>query len=217
VVALGALVGLVTWGPYGVSMVGVSGYGVDNTFPPRVTLVLLGLAQASLLLAAEPALRRLVARPGVWVLVATLNRRVMTTYLWHMTALGIAVGGVLALDLPLLDVRPAESGWWWTRPPWFLVLAVMTLLLVRAAGGWEEPVVDRRPAPHPLRPVVAATGTAAGLALLADHGLLAPDGSVRWWLALLPVVAMLVGGMAVRTGRTTTIRREQPWRNAERR
>jgi hypothetical protein len=195
---LAALVALVTWGPYAVSMVGVSGFGVDNTFPPRVTLVLLGISQASLLLAAEPVLRRLAAQPSVWVLVAALNRRVMTTYLWHMTALGATVGAVLVADLPVLGPRPATADWWWTRPPWFVALGLVTLLLVRAFGSWEEPVGDLRPAPHPVRPVLAAVGVAAGLALLVDHGLLAPGGSVRWWLALLPVAALVAGGVAVR-------------------
>jgi hypothetical protein len=215
--ALASLVALVTWGPYAVSMVGVSGFGVDNTFPPRVTLVLLGLAQASLLLAIEPALGRLAVRPGVWRVVTVLNRRVMTTYLWHMTALGLVVAVVLALDLPALDADPAGSAWWWTRLPWFLVLALVTMLLVRATGGWEEPVIDRRAPPHPLRPVVAVTGTAAGIALLADRGLLAADGSPRWWLSLLPVLALLVGGVAIRNAKAGTVRKEQPWRQTARR
>ncbi|MFC6285217.1 acyltransferase [Nocardioides sp. GCM10027113] len=184
---------LVAVGPYGVSMVGVAGHGLDNTVPPRVTLVLLGLAQAGLLLAAEGPLRRLVARDGVWLLVVALNRRVMTTYLWHMTALGLAVAAVLATGLPVLDDEPASAAWWWTRPVWFVALGATTLLLVALVGRFEEPA---EPAHRTgaVRPLLGALGVAAGLGLVLDHGLLGAEGQVRWWLPLLPVLAVALSG-----------------------
>ena len=70
-------------------MVGVDGYGVNNTNPPRATILFLGLAMAGLVLCAQPALERLTQRPAVWWPVVMVERRVMTVYLWHLTALAI--------------------------------------------------------------------------------------------------------------------------------
>jgi hypothetical protein len=60
-VGFGGAVALVWFGPYSVSMVGVNGYGVNNTNPPRATLFLLGCALTGLVFLAEPTLGRLAA------------------------------------------------------------------------------------------------------------------------------------------------------------
>ncbi|HSJ20278.1 MAG TPA: hypothetical protein VK964_06865 [Nocardioidaceae bacterium] len=49
---------LVTVGPYPVSMVGVDTASVNNTYPPRVTLVFLGLFPAGVVLLLEGAAQR---------------------------------------------------------------------------------------------------------------------------------------------------------------
>ncbi|MCB0947463.1 MAG: acyltransferase, partial [Mycobacterium sp.] len=52
------LVLLVTVGPYPVSMIGVPGQTLQNTSPPNLAILALGIAQAGVVLAAAPLLNR---------------------------------------------------------------------------------------------------------------------------------------------------------------
>lgn len=90
-------IALVWFGPYSVSMVGVDGYGVNNTNPPRATLFLLGCALTGLVFLAEPVLRRFANRSLVWRATVAVEARMMTVYLWHLTALVILGAGYLWL------------------------------------------------------------------------------------------------------------------------
>jgi hypothetical protein len=198
-VSFSVLLGLVTWGPYAVSMVGVDGHGVDNTLPPRVTLALLGLGQAGLAVAVAPALDRLLQHRRLWLVTVAVSARVMTIYLWHLTVLGLAVAVSLTWGGVGLGPPPATAQWWLTRPVWFLLLGVLTWLVVLAVGRFEDPPAT------PPRPTVGAAPallevgvTAAVLAALADHLLLGDGGTVRWWLPLLPVAVVLLVDRAVR-------------------
>lgn len=190
--ALPGLVGavlLVRFGPYSVSMVGVGGYGVNNTNPPRATLLLLGCAFAGLTFLAEPRLRRLAERPRVWGAVVVLESRMMTIYLWHLTALVVLGAGSLWMDGAGLRALPNTQNWWLMRPAWILLLAVTTTVIVAAVGGFEDPI-RKGPAP---------TSGAAGplllvLVLIPVLGLLADDGlgaSARVSPAWVPVIGAL--------------------------
>ena len=201
--ALVGLVGAVTLvivGPYPVSMVGVSTATVNNTYPPRVTLVFLGLLQGGLLLLLEPAARRLTQRRRAWWLVVAVNARIMTLYLWHVTAMVVVIGTSLLLGGVGLGVEPLTAPWWLTRPLWYAVLAAVTLALVAGFGRFETPRADPRPAPPPWRPLLAVAGACAGLAALAVVGI-ADETGLRWGLLLLPVVSVYVGGVARLPGR----------------
>ena len=201
--ALVGLVGavtLVTVGPYPVSMVGVSTATVNNTYPPRVTLVFLGLLQGGLLLLLEPAARRLTRRRRAWWLVVAVNARIMTLYLWHVAAMVVVIGTSLLLGGAGLGVEPLTASWWLTRLLWYAVLAAVTLVLVACFGRFETPGVDPRPAPPPWRPLLAVAGACAGLAALAVVGI-ADEHGLSWGLLLLPVVSVYVGGVARLPGR----------------
>ncbi len=89
------LVALVWAGPYPVSMIGLDGAVVNNSYPTRETLAFLGFLQAGVVLAAEPLLARWMRRPRAWAGVVLLNTRIMTLYLWHLTAM-VSVIGCLA-------------------------------------------------------------------------------------------------------------------------
>lgn len=199
--ALGAvvLVALVVWGPYAVSMVGVTEHGVNNAYPTRVTLFALGLLQAGVVLLAEPLLRALVAHRAAWTAVIVVNARIMTLYLWHFTAMGLVLAGSLLLGGVGLHRETLSPGWWTSRPLWLLVLTAVTLAVVAVMGTFEQPGADPRPAPAPLRPVLAVVGLCASLGVLADVGIVAAVAGgtvVNWWLPLLPVAVLLLGGVA---------------------
>lgn len=189
---LGAVV-LVRWGPYALSMVGVSGFGVDNALPPRVTLLLVGLGQAGAVLLAERLLARVVARRRVWLVVALVGSRAMTVYLWHLTALGILAAVSLWLGGLGLDPLPGTSEWWWDRLPWFALLAVTTAAVVQLVGRFEE--VRSHPAgaaPVPARwPVLEVLVVCVVLGCAVVLGLVADDRSARWWLPLAGALALV--------------------------
>ncbi len=195
-VGLVGLVLLVTVGPYSVSMVGVDGFGVNNAYPTRATLAFLGLLQGGAVLALEPALRRLASLRGVWIATIFVNARIMTIYLWHLTALGLVVAASLAAGGLGLRIEPNTGQWWSTRPLWFLTLATVTAALVWLFGRFETPAPDPRPAPSAVRPVLAMVATCVGLGIMADLGIATKEGTVHWYLPLIPVVASFAFGIS---------------------
>ena len=190
VVGFAGLVALVWAGPYPVSMIGVDGAVLNNSYPTRVTLAFLGMFQAGVVLLAERRLAALLERPKVWALAVVVNLRIMSLYLWHLTAMVLVIGmSLLAGGLGLRAV-PLSGYWWATRPVWFAVLAAVTVGLVLLFGRFEKPVLDRRPAPSLWRPALATAALCGGLGVMAASGIVSGEG-VHWTWPLLPVVALV--------------------------
>ncbi len=191
------LAGLLLWGPFAVDMI-----GSGNTNPPSIALLAYAAAQAGLVLAAEPALARIVARPRPWTWVRRLNGTVMTVYLWHFVpAIVVATAFYPTGVLPQPAVGTAE--WWALRPAWFALLTVVLVPLVVAVMRAERPML-RLPAglgrPGPWSAVLLVTGLVAAsvaLARLAIAGF-APDGR----LPAIVLAAFVLGvGATLLTGR----------------
>ena len=91
--ALGLLtLGLLVFkGPYPLAMVGSPDEGLSNSFPPKVTLLILGITQFGLLLAVESPMRRMLSGIRVWAATVLINSMIMTLYLWHLTVMVIIV------------------------------------------------------------------------------------------------------------------------------
>lgn len=193
VASFAAVVVAVAVGPYGVSMVGVTGFGVDNTSPPRVTLLLLGLWQAMTALALEAPLSRLMRRPRVWWAVAVVGSRAMTIYLWHMVALGILLGLAMWSGRGLHE-RPDTVQWWVTRPVWILMLVGTTAVLVSIFGHFERPGVLASAGERSWVGVARITLISAVIAALAHYSLVLPDGEVLWYAPTLAVVLLAARG-----------------------
>lgn len=185
---------LVEFGPYPVAMVGLDTAEVANSYPPRVTLVALGLFQAGLILAFESGLRHWLDRRRVWQAVVGVNAQIMTLYLWHLTAMVLVIGLSLVGEGVGLGLEPLSGAWWLTRPVWLAVVAVATVGLVAAFGRFERPGPDSRPAPPAWRPVLAVLGVCAGLGLLAAVGIADADGLNGLVLAL-PLIGLILGGV----------------------
>lgn len=186
---------LVWAGPYPVAMVGLDTAQVTNSYPPRVTLAFLGMFQAGLVLLAEPFLARLMSNLRVWTGVVLVSGRIMTLYLWHLTAMVMVIGIALLVDGWGLGVEPLTAAWWLTRPLWFLAVAIPTLALMALFGRYERPGRDLRPAPPGWQPVMAVVLVCAGLGLLAAIGIADEDG-LNGLVLSLPVVGVIVGGVA---------------------
>ena len=193
-VGLGMTLGLVRFGPYPVAMVGLDTAQITNSYPPRVTLAFLGLFQAGAILLLEPILGRWMSRSGPWTAVVAISSRIMTLFLWHLTAMVIVVGLGLVTDGWGFGVEPLSVGWWLSRPIWFAGLIVPTLLLVVVFGRYERPERDERQAPPWWRPVIAVALVCAGLGLLAAIGIADEDG-LNGLVLSLPIVGVVLGGV----------------------
>ena len=194
-VGLGATLALVWLGPYPVAMVGLDTAQVTNSFPSRVTLAFLGMFQAGMVLVLEPILDRLVQRRRPWVFVVGVSAQIMTLYLWHLTAMIVAVGVGLALGGTGFGLEPLSVEWWATRPVWFVVLSLFTLTLVAIFGRFERPSRDTRSAPPSWRPVTAVVLVCTGLGFLAAIGI-ADDDGLNGLVLSLPVIGVVLGGIS---------------------
>ncbi|HSJ84479.1 MAG TPA: acyltransferase [Acidimicrobiia bacterium] len=191
---LAATAALVFWGPYPVAMVGLNTQGVNNSQPPKVTLLTLAVFQAGLILALEGPARRWLTRERAWAGVVMVNGRIMTLYLWHMTAMVAIIGGSLMLDGVGLGVAIDTREWWLTRPLWIAALAATTIPFLMTFGRFERPKRDHRPAPPTWQPVAAVIAACVGLGLLAALGVSDEQGLNGLALAL-PFAAAVAGGI----------------------
>ena len=194
-VGFAATVALVGLGPYSVAMVGLGTAEVANSVPPRVTLAFLGMFQAGLVLLLEPWLARLLRRRALWTFVVGISAQIMTLYLWHLTAMVIAIGVGIALGGTGFGIAPLTATWWLSRPVWFAVLVLLTVGLIAIFGRFERPARDDRPAPPWWRPALATVFLCAGLGFLAAIGIADEDG-LNGFVLSLPIVGVVVGGVA---------------------
>jgi fucose 4-O-acetylase-like acetyltransferase len=149
---LAAMVLLVVAGPYPGSMVGLPGDEISNMDPPTVVILALTLWQAGLALTVRPAVDRLLRRARAWAAVIAVNAVIMTVFLWHLTALLLAIGILYPLGFP----QPAAgtTQWWVLRPVWVAVLLALLGVLVALFGRFEMGGRRDRAAP----PDAAAAG-----------------------------------------------------------
>ncbi|WP_329201264.1 acyltransferase family protein [Streptomyces sp. NBC_01435] len=138
-----ATAGLVLWAGYPAAMVGVPGGEISNLDPPTLAVVTFGLAQCGAALLLLGPLRRLLRRPALWAVVATVNLSAMTVFLWHQTAMiaVTAIGLTAGEALPGLHTVPDGPGWVLARLAWLPAFAAALLICWLAFRGHEQ----RRP------------------------------------------------------------------------
>nr|WSW60960.1 acyltransferase [Streptomyces sp. NBC_00998] len=139
-----AALGLVLWGGYPASMVGVPGAPISNLNPPTLAAVAFGLAQCGLALLLRGPLNRAMRRPRAWAKVALMNLSAMTIFLWHQTAMmAVTALGLLApFDLPGLHTVPDSVQWIAARLLWLPVFAAALGICWAAFRTYEQ---TRRP------------------------------------------------------------------------
>jgi len=168
---LAALWLLIFKGPYPFAMVGSPDEHLSNTLPPKITLLVLGIAQFGLLLSIEAPMRRVLASLRIWAATVLINSMIMTLYLWHLTVMVILVSVLYLASGFGLGVEPASTEWWLTRPVWIGVLYVLLLPVSLMLAPLERRV---RPAgaavPSATRLVIGALLVCIGVALLAMYG-----------------------------------------------
>ncbi|WP_182907268.1 acyltransferase [Microbispora sp. H13382] len=197
---LAALVLLTVPGPYPVSMVADPGDRLQNTSPPTLALLALAVAQTGGALLLHERGQRMLRRTRPWTAVVATNSVIMTVFLWHMTAVVIAVPALYITGL-LPQPPPGSAAWLLLRVPWLAFLTAALVVLVAVFGRFER---RAGPCPAPGRPVgvgaAAVTVVGAGLvvggllgaALTGSDGLPAP---------MLPVY--LAGAALLRAARAS--------------
>ena len=196
-----ALVALVTFGPYPISMVSVQGEEISNTLPPNLTMLALGIFQGGLLLSLEAPIRKWLDKKKVWTATVLINGMIMTLFLWHVTALILVSGIALALGGIGLGIAPGTSTWWLTRPIWILVLSTLLLTLVPIFLRYERLRKIENPSPIPTwRLLIGALLFCIGLAILTLNGVTADNWlGIRFVELAMPFVgAVMAGGISLR-------------------
>jgi hypothetical protein len=183
-------VALVWWGPYDLSLVGLTGQRLPNMSPPSLLLAGHAIVLSALAIAAAPAIARWAGRPRVWWWTAVGNSGAMTLYLWHMPAL---LSVHLLFDYLGLPRYPGHPSFVTITVAQLLLLVTAVAVLFVALRPLENnplPGWDGVPAIRSAR-----RGAAVGVLLcVAGAAVLA---SVKWGLKDdgLCCVAVMVGAL----------------------
>jgi surface polysaccharide O-acyltransferase-like enzyme len=184
IAALTAQIVLAMAGPYDVSLVVTGTERMSNVSPPTLLLALHCVWMSFAFVAAAGTIRRWVAQPRVWHVVAVGNGGAMTLYLWHIPAIAVATFSLHAIGLDAYDV---DAPWFWG----LLALRALVFAVVMAIAFRLLAPLEHRPLPWWDSPARAAgtRSTAAG-ALVCGAGvallLMAKDGLSGYtgWTAL---------------------------------
>ena len=190
--ALAALIGLTVYGPYPVAMIGVPGAEITNSMPPTIALLALGVMQTGLVLALEPAGRKMLQSLKLWTATVLMNGMIMTVYLWHLTAFVLVMVLAWAMGGIGLDLYPGTQGWWLSRPIWFALYIAALLPMIAIFARHERafgPVRGGRTVPK-LRVMLGVLLICIGLAMTAAISIASPEGitGVRLWVVAAPFI-----------------------------
>jgi hypothetical protein len=167
-----ALLGVLTGsGIYSPSMVGMESQAASNNSPPSICLmVLIGWLLSAVMLARPAATRWLQHRKN-WTAVVAANSMIMTVFLWHLTALLVAVLTLYPVGFP--QPRGGTSTWWAWRPVWIVVLSAILAAFVALFARFERPSSQKQSVAVRLPGAVTTAAVAAlvlGLAGFAQFG-----------------------------------------------
>jgi fucose 4-O-acetylase-like acetyltransferase len=134
---LAALTALTASGAWPRSMVGLPGDPVSNMNPPSLCIVALTVWLVGLAMLVRDPVTRWLHRPRPWTMVVTAGSFLMTLFLWHLTALVLAV--LVLHPLGVTQPPPGTPAWWALRPLWLLVPAAILVPLVALFARFERP------------------------------------------------------------------------------
>ncbi len=159
-------------------------------------MLAIGLTQAGVILLLEARVAAWLQNIRPWAVVILVSQRIMTVYLWHLTALLAIVGLSMLLGGFGLYMTPGSGLWWLTRLIWFAAMIVALLPLV-AAFGWLEDGSRQSQSlpPGPVRSVIGALCACAGLTFMALNGTYS-EGT--FGVNIIPV-ALTIAGVALST------------------
>jgi hypothetical protein len=190
---------MVAFGPWPLAMVSVPGARFANTWPPSLALLAYGLGACSFAIAAAPSVDRfLTTHRRVWSTVIVANTMTMTSYLWHFTALAIAVFGFSQIGM--LPSAAAGTGAWWLQKLPLMGAALVILVGFIALLSSKERRGLTSAAPTE---VVASSISGTATAVLA----FALAASFELWTASSGKLHIAVPGIVMMLGAHTILRR----------
>jgi fucose 4-O-acetylase-like acetyltransferase len=163
-VGLALMVGLMAFGPYPGSMVGLATDEFSNMDPPTLMIASLILWEVGVAMLLRAPVSRWLARLRVWAGVIFVNSVIMTVFLWHLTAMLVGIGVLYPLGWPQPD--PGTTSWWLLRPVWIAALAIILSVLVIAFGRFEQRGLLRPAKPAPPTGGSVLAGVVASLLLV---------------------------------------------------
>ncbi|KAA2262839.1 acyltransferase [Solihabitans fulvus] len=194
VAGFGSTALLVAFGPYPTSMIGMPGAPLSNMNPPTICLLGLACGQLGLALLARRTLLRWAARPRVTAVLRAMAPRMMTVYLWHMSALAV-ITGITVIGLGYRTPNPDGLAWWLIAPLWLAAVLVVLIGLVRLFARFEAEQPAQAGTPGGLGRVLAgAVLVAAGLLGFTVGGF-GPAASAGLFAGPLPWVVALLAGL----------------------
>jgi fucose 4-O-acetylase-like acetyltransferase len=134
--SLAALIVVTSSAIYPHSMVAVGRDPISNMFPTTACIAILAVFQASIAMLLRPAVSCWLERRAVWKVVVAANGIAMTVFVWHMTALLVAIKAMNTFGLDMLT-RPTTA-WWLQRPVWFVLPGLVLAGFVTAFSGIEQ-------------------------------------------------------------------------------
>jgi fucose 4-O-acetylase-like acetyltransferase len=169
--ALVVLAVLTGSGIYSPSMVGMETEAASNNSPPTICIIVLTTWLVSAAMLLRPAATRWLARARNWTVVVAANSMIMTIFLWHLTALLVAVLVLYPLGFP----QPAggTAAWWVLRPVWAAALTAVLAGFVMVFARFERPgpaAAGERVGAGALRVALAVGCLVAALAGFAQSG-----------------------------------------------
>jgi uncharacterized membrane protein len=130
-----ALAALTTLAAYPRSMVATVGQERSNILPTTATIAAVAVLQLGVIMLVRAPVTRWLRRPRVWKPVVAGNAVILTLFLWHMTALLVALAAVRAVGVTT-RAEPT-AGWWLERPLWLVGPALVLAALVAVFGRFE--------------------------------------------------------------------------------
>ncbi|WP_423898979.1 acyltransferase family protein [Candidatus Pelagadaptatus aseana] len=189
IAAIGILGYIIFNGPYPLAMAGSPDKAVSNSLPPKVSLIILGIAQFGLLHAIQKPMQKLLAGRTAWSLTVLVNSMIMTVYLWHMTILILAFGASYLSDGFGMNLVAGSEGWWLSRPLWIGVLAAFLIPLALGLSFLERLPKPDGPTLSTFRLVFGACLSGLGIALASLKGFNGDPTSIFAWSAIILLIA----------------------------
>ncbi|HEV8298000.1 MAG TPA: acyltransferase family protein, partial [Acidimicrobiales bacterium] len=135
-----------TWFPgighYPRSLLGTEVEKVSNAYPPTLCYLLAGLWGIGAAMLLRPRLARWLQRERPWRMTIAVNARIMTLFLWHMTAYLLAI--LLLWPLEFGREREPTIRWWVERPLWLGVSGAILGVIMTIVGPLEALGRDHR-------------------------------------------------------------------------
>jgi peptidoglycan/LPS O-acetylase OafA/YrhL len=123
-------------GHYPKSLLGTDVEAVSNAYPPTVCFMLGGIWTLGAVMLLKPRLDRWLRRDRPWRFTIVVNARIMTLFLWHMTAYLLAL--LVLWPLGFGQEQGSTARWWLERPLWELAPGAVLLGLIAVFGRFER-------------------------------------------------------------------------------